>query len=218
MSTAEDSAPVGWRRLDDPSGFRVIVLEPGIDDEQLMCDLLELTFDTLEEEYVAISYAWGTTELTHEITCCNQRVRITANLHSALRRVRQPATALHVWCDALCIRQGDDSAALVERSHQISLMSRIFSTAARVIVDLGDDDGSLSYAVLGFNAILKVPESRRVKVDEHPDPLKYLDLPDFTHPMWLALRALFQRQWFLRLWSVFTFLENRRYHCGSPHE
>jgi hypothetical protein len=202
MATAQSHSFVDWRLLDDPDGYRIVALNPGEGDEPLTCELLEQTFETAKEEYVAISYAWGTTELDHHIICRDCPVPITANLYSALRRIRQPSTVLHVWCDALCIRQGHDPASLLERGHQITLMSRIFSSAARVVVDLGDDDGTFEQAVVGINTILNVYQGLRDQVDLQRNPLEYLGLPDSTHPMWSALRALFMRPWFFRLWSV----------------
>lgn len=58
---------------------------------------------------------------------------VTANLHSALRRLRAERVD-RVWVDALCINQHDDE----ERSHQVRRMSAIFRKANQVAVWLGD--------------------------------------------------------------------------------
>lgn len=44
-----------------------------------------------------------------------------------------PDSFLNLWIDAICINQHD----LAEKARQIPLMTRIYSTAARVLVWLG---------------------------------------------------------------------------------
>ena len=81
-------------------------------------------------------------------------------------------------------------------------MDRIFSWAVRVVVDLGDDDGSLTQVVEGVNAILRTPPTLRAKFTTQTDPLTFLGLPGWWHPMWPALRKFMLRPWFRRVWCV----------------
>ena len=67
------------------------------------------------------------------ITVNGLSVPVTANLHSALRRLRAERVEC-VWVDALCINQQDDE----ERSHQVRRMDAIFQSANQVAVWLGD--------------------------------------------------------------------------------
>ena len=202
ITDSHGSEPVDWTPLTNPDGWRVICLQPGQGSEELNGYHIELAPDALTDDYTAISYACGNTDLTHTIVCNDHLAHITASLHSALRRVRHPLKAILVWADALCIQQGQDSASLLERSHQITLMSGIFSSATRVIVSLGDDDGSLAAAFDGMNAILATDENLRLELQYQPDPIAYLGLPEFSHPMWSALRKLLLREWFVRTWVV----------------
>ena len=134
--------------------------------------------------------------------CNDQLVRITETLHSALRRFRNRTDTLNVWCDALCIKQGDDPASLQERAEQIPLMSRIFGSAAGVIIDLGDDDGTLSAVVEAMSAIWRTPQELRAQVHLEEDPAAYLSLPGWEAPMWSALTKFLSRAWFQRIWCV----------------
>jgi hypothetical protein len=63
-----------------------------------------------------------------------QSILITRNLHAALNDLRYKDRERILWADALCINQSD----LVERTHQVSLMSSVYGRAALVIVWLGE--------------------------------------------------------------------------------
>lgn len=62
------------------------------------------------------------------------RYTIGQNLYAFLRRVRRDSHDRLYWIDALSINQNDND----ERSHQVRLMRDIYSSAARVIVWLGE--------------------------------------------------------------------------------
>ncbi|KAL2125953.1 hypothetical protein VTI74DRAFT_2150 [Chaetomium olivicolor] len=71
----------------------------------------------------------------------------TRTLFSFLRRLRHPTQRRGVWTDAVCINQEDEE----EKGHQIALMARIYTFAARVLVDLGQEtlDNALVLELLG---------------------------------------------------------------------
>ena len=201
-STPTQYAPVRWKPLKQPDSFRLVMLRAGRDDEQLSCSLRETSHSAFQGYYAALSYAWGITELTEYVTCNGYDVLITKNLHSALRRLRQPERDVWVWCDALCIKQGDDPASLLERAEQLPLMGSIFSSASYVVVDLGDDNGTLEQAVARMHAILDSDEAPKLRCYLQSDPRAYLGLPGFDDPMWHALRSFTARPWFRRIWCV----------------
>ena len=107
---------------------------------------VELEMATLwpPPEYEALSYAWGSTELSCA-TAYGSRDRkqymdITESCSQALfdlqprctRAVDSPCTAQprSLWIDALCI----DQNSLEERSYQVGLMGSIYRSARRVVV------------------------------------------------------------------------------------
>jgi hypothetical protein len=102
--------------------------------------------------FTALSYAWGTSTETEQITLNGKVVSIKGNLAYALRHVYQhwvdafPHERPHqlfLWADALCINQDD----VEEKSSQVPLMGTIFSCAELVMSWLGPESGSLSCAM-----------------------------------------------------------------------
>jgi hypothetical protein len=202
MTVATSSDADRWRPLIELDDARIITLAPGQDNDPLSCTLHEINLDSLKDEYIALSYAWNGAELDHAITCSDQPMPITHSLHSALKRLRHSSSSINIWCDALCIRQGHDSASLLERSHQITLMSRIFSSAKCVVVELGDDDGTLASAKACIDAIIAIPIEVRDESAHQESPSTYLGLPPFADATWQAFWKLFSRGYYHRLWTV----------------
>lgn len=85
--------------------------------------------------YEALSYTWGTSTKRVPITLNDcEKFPVTYNLHCALRWLRLSESERHLWIDAISI----DQASLTERAEQVKLIGRIFSTAADVLVCLGE--------------------------------------------------------------------------------
>jgi hypothetical protein len=61
------------------------------------------------------------------------RLKITENLHLALREFRGTENPRVLWIDAVCINQCDD----VEKSGQVALMREIYKGARTVLIRLG---------------------------------------------------------------------------------
>ena len=93
--------------------------------------------------YEAISYSWsdredGLIEYCKTITCNGQALIVTKTAFDALHRFRLPDRERHLWIDAICIDQGN----IKERMQQVSIMARIYSTATKTLVWLGNDSPS----------------------------------------------------------------------------
>jgi hypothetical protein len=202
MEAQENRRTDSWRPLADLDQARILTLAPGQSTDPLSCTLHEISLNDVQDAYIAISYAWGGVDLDQTVTCDGLPVSITSNLHGALLRLRQQSHSVQIWCDALCIKQGYDSASLLERNHQISLMSRIFASAKCVVIDLGNDDGSCDQAADGMRAIIATPQDLRDELDLSVDAIEHLGLPQWTDPMWTALYKLFSRPYYHRLWCV----------------
>lgn len=90
--------------------------------------------------YDAISYTWadekGDSEAREEIHILNDRstVSVTSNCVQVLKQLRYPNRRRLVWIDAICIDQHSD----LDRTHQVSLMSRIYMSANKVIAYTGE--------------------------------------------------------------------------------
>lgn len=128
-----DRYPVNrWREE-----FRLLRIHPGDWNESISCELKVRSLDDVSSyTYCALSYVWGPKHPRFPVRIDNQDVLISANLHAALRRLRahNKGHVVTLFADALCINQ----ANVIERAHQVTLMGRIYSRCAEVIVWLGE--------------------------------------------------------------------------------
>ncbi|KAK3652605.1 hypothetical protein LTR56_001969 [Elasticomyces elasticus] len=88
-----------------------------------------------KSQYIALSYAWGAPDQVRSIRLNGHRTCVRENLWAFLHEARE----LHklrggwYWIDAISIDQANNK----ERTHQVNLMSRIYSSAKSVLVWLG---------------------------------------------------------------------------------
>ncbi|KAI1042168.1 hypothetical protein LB505_002980 [Fusarium chuoi] len=191
--------------LPSSSHIRLVHLRPGI-DAAVCCELITVSINDAPK-YEALSYTWGdassaeTIDMTTQGSATRQQFSVTSNCFSALKRLRYKEKTRILWIDALAI----DQSNVDERNHQVSLMSRIYSQAARVVVYLGEsaDDSDL--------AIEFIMEC----YDPSPDNSS-LSFPR-SDTLMDALRNFFLRPWFTRVWviqEVFLSSEKTVY-CGE---
>ncbi len=149
------------------------------------------------DSYTALSYAWGDPSVPGgaDVLVAGGALPVTANLAAALRQLRgtefSPARSLW-WIDALCINQAD----VAERNAQVALMRRIYASATRVQVWLGGEaDGSGT--AMGLVRNLAKPPRRGPGLPK----IEHTYVPDDVRRNNLAcLAALFQREWWDRVW------------------
>ena len=184
-----------------PNEIRCLVLEPGRNDEPLGCTL-EVRELADDPDFEAISYVWGDLNRCHNIKCDGGRVCITTNLRDALRQCRLPDRRRVLWADSICINQDDDR----EKSHQVSVMSKVYSQASRVLICLGPDRtgdcAPQAQAFLrDFNEMFEnTLENIIGKYDSFPRPSD--DNPILNDPRWPSIESLAEHPWFMRGWVV----------------
>lgn len=106
------------------------------------------TFHFQTFSYAALSYVWGSRSEHRTITIDGKSgIIVTNNLFAALKRLRQKTESRTLWIDSLCIDQTD----IKERSWQVQMMGRIYSTAQMVLVWLGDASVSRPSELHGLN-------------------------------------------------------------------
>ncbi|GAB1195906.1 hypothetical protein APSETT444_005171 [Aspergillus pseudonomiae] len=103
--------------------------------------------------YDALSYVWGDPARPQVIYIEDGEFKVNQNLHSALRRLRDPTFERILWVDAICINQADDK----EKERQIQAMGKIYARANQVVVWLGDEADNSDKAMEGIR--VKVADS-----------------------------------------------------------
>lgn len=184
----------------EPSALGAETLRCRLVDYDLNCNRLELA-DNGDLSYEAISYAWGSSELTEDLIVDDSLLKITSSLATALRRFRWESRVRRLWADAVCINQRD----AVEKSKQIPLMPRIYREASRVLVWLGSqrDHESvqssmrrLSSSLRGLDSFRPRPNSKEFK------PKLSAEHGNFASIIRRSLENLLQLPWFTRRWVI----------------
>jgi hypothetical protein len=192
--------------------IRVLDLLPSdCQNDTLRCTIREVQLhDNLDtHHYEAVSYCWGDPSPVDFVLYDEARLGIGANLSVLLRRIRRHDQVRVLWVDAICINQGD----LDERNAQVSLMYHIYHQATRVLIWLGEPDHILKWwdTKLAFNLaskLAKVQETRpdldirRMSETRKQVTRLRLGLRNPGNKRYAALRALFTRPWFQRMWVV----------------
>ncbi|CEI60086.1 hypothetical protein FVEN_g8124 [Fusarium venenatum] len=179
--------------------IRILHILPGNRDDLLRCVLRTASLDD-NHKYEALSYVWGD-PLDHlSIEVNGSQKNVTVNLFNALRRLRYAQNERCLWVDALCIDQEND----VEKSHQVQLMSKIYSRTTTAILWLGDfSDGLndkpnyISYKAVrsAFNLIKLLANSSDVCINHGENE-------DLINDGWAGLSCLLQLPWWHRAWTV----------------
>lgn len=112
-------------------------------EEPLFCEIHHFDLKTAASmEYCALSYVWGEPNCDQTFTLSKFPFKVTSHLYKALQRLRFFGWKL-VWVDAICI----DQSNVPERSAQITLMGRIYSSAKSTAIYLGETDKQGARAV-----------------------------------------------------------------------
>lgn len=174
--------------------FRLLVLEPGPDQDPNISVRLIQCRPQSAPTYDALSYVWGDQSRKTTISLNGMPFGIAANLYWALRRTRDRHETRVIWADAICINQLD----LQERSQQVAMMGSIFSNARRVLICMGDppnhgEDEDVSSLMNGFTLLW----GRHANI-----PALGEDNPLRTDPRWRSVAAFMHLPWFRRAWVI----------------
>ncbi|KAH7209918.1 heterokaryon incompatibility protein-domain-containing protein [Fusarium oxysporum] len=182
--TARLAQPYPGPSLPSPSHIRLVYLHPGT-DEAVYCELI-----------TSINMTTQGSETT-------QQFSVTSNCYSALKRLRYRDRTRVLWIDALAI----DQSNVDERNYQVSLMSRIYSQAASVVVYLGESGDNSDLAIVFI-----------MECDDPSQGTTSLSFPKSDILMG-ALRNFFLRPWFTRVWVIQEnyYLVNTRLRFRLPY-
>ncbi|KAF3053805.1 hypothetical protein E8E11_008692 [Didymella keratinophila] len=139
--------------------------------------------------FTALSYVWGSPELTKTIGLEGQEVTIRRNLWDFLSYYEPKTSPCYLWIDALCINQ----SCIEERNHQVAIMGQIYRRADMVIAWLG----------LGYEEeLIQIPSAlEEVYTELGPDMDYFKDVPE-TPLLSRYLGAVSQSDYWSRLWMV----------------
>lgn len=191
-----------YQPLSSPDSIRILTLfESDSSDDDLEGYLAEFRLSDLQEpseEYVAISYARGEPDFSHQIWLGDEPFPIDANLDSALRHLRRRDSLVRLWVDAVCINQAD----IVEKNAQVQQMRSIFSAASETIVWLGPAGGNTALSAWNFlerHSTWALNDDREI---DYTIPAKLEgDLLSFRGEFRDIEIDVLSRAWFKRLWS-----------------
>ncbi|KAH7196324.1 heterokaryon incompatibility protein-domain-containing protein [Fusarium flagelliforme] len=179
----------------DTKEVRLLTIHPSIDRDGPICCALTTVPLSCAGPYKALSYVWGDPTSTSKLSIGGAELEITRNLAIALRYIRHSTESQVFWIDAICINQADMS----ERCEQVLLMAEIYRQADRVIAWLGEEENDSSVAMNMLSKLANVWSAYR---DHNINPGRALNcIPNaFELAIWTAIRHIFMRAWWARLW------------------
>lgn len=190
------------------------------DDGNYVSAVLE-TFaaDAPPPRYSALSYTWDSSS-GQTGPRKNWAVRIGARylpvldsllpFVQALRRKGALLDGTWWWIDSICI----DQANTAERDEQVARMKTTYEDAQIVVVWLGehsdDSDGALEF--------IQFLEKMNVENYALVDLRRILGEPQYES-YWVALKSLFARRWWTRIWTVQEVVlpSEIAFWCGERH-
>jgi hypothetical protein len=196
--------------LQDSDEIRVLHLRSRSSSDNIISTLKHVKFSE-DPTYEALSYVWGSPEVTKVINLDGVELPVRENLYCALDHLRLENKTRILWIDALCINQIDEK----ERNHQVAQMGTIYQSAERVVAWLGDSDDSSSSA---FRAILDTKEWYVIK-EESQNRLNRGSKISLQTAFFQCVLDLFSRPYWTRMWIIQEVLLARKllFQCGDDN-
>lgn len=117
--------------------IRLLQLFPGEPRDDISCELEVVSLDS-KPDFEAVSYVWGNRPAVRHIKLNCKKLLVTPNIEALLRRLRNRKQKRSLWLDSICI----DQKNVEERNLQVALMRDIFMGSRRVLVMLGESQGT----------------------------------------------------------------------------
>lgn len=217
-SRALSSSLYTYQPLPDEHTIRILILNPGEDDDPLsgflgtarligrrQASTTPQAMWSADRPYEAVSYVWGSNTMGHLIHLDGKVHKITANLNDALHQCRLSDRPRALWADSICIDQAD----LKEKGHQVALMSRIYSCSQRTLICLGSNPEHRHDAQKVFSILLEANEMiertfRDAKFSWEAESFPWPDPGDplVTDSRWQFVAVMTKLDWFERGWVI----------------
>ncbi|QGI88566.1 hypothetical protein CEK26_003569 [Fusarium fujikuroi] len=164
------------------NSIRLLRLLPHQDQyAPINCQLFHCTLESSGgiRPYEALSYVWGSDHKPESISLDGCRLPIGESLFAALLHLRDRSIERILWIDAICINQEDTK----EKGHQVQSMAKIYATATRVIVWLGNATPDINQSLEVIrNAGFTAKQPKITKLNEN------------------AILVIVKAPWFQRIW------------------
>lgn len=187
--------------------IRVVVLQKAAQfSDEIQCSFQTVTLGRAHvPSYETVSYVWGDASQREPIYLCGKAIEIPISAMSVLRRFRLTTADRLLWIDAVCINQTDMS----ERSQQVAMMAEIYSGAAHGLIWLGEDEGEAGASEAALDAVLADAEHTLGSLGHIKNALRATDNAGKRYANtgfhgdidFHALRRLYGRSWFQRVWG-----------------
>ncbi len=172
------------------------------------CDLITTSLDQ-SENFMALSYCWGSGELNEVMLCNGKKHYISASLNAALKASRESGMTRGclLWSDAVSIDQSNES----EKSEQIPLMRRIYTEASACFVYLGEGERLVTQ---GLDLMLRLNTLQHHLEKPNKDGLVATEeVISLSRPRqrtsWTEYLRIFTSPWFCRTWTLQILMRTR---------
>jgi len=193
-----------YRPLEPESdGIRVVTIEPGVFfDSPIRCTLANVDLNTTPH-FEALSYVWGDASITLPIQLeTDASFPVTKNLERVLRYLRLDDSPRTLWIDAISI----DQQNVPERNEQVQKMARIYESASKVLLWVGEEDdvGNSGHPspipIQHIFAYLDTVTAIVNRVQGTPMPAECYQYDPYEQQWEAGLQIFESRAWFKRLW------------------
>ncbi|PTB35596.1 uncharacterized protein TrAFT101_009362 [Trichoderma asperellum] len=191
--------------------IRLLILNRGSNDDKIRCSLFQAELQERDNtiSYEALSYTWGSQDLTESIIVDGYCLNVTSHLYVALQHLRHQDEDRILWIDAICIDQGN----VKERGHQVEQMSKIYKEADRVVFWLGPATLETDVLMESLKLLQRESIKHNYKDWSLQDPfwkhkwamvertlkIAYTHFSDLQRD---GLQEILSRPWFRRVWIL----------------
>ncbi|KAM5345709.1 hypothetical protein ACJ41O_011570 [Fusarium nematophilum] len=185
--------------------IRILSLLPYGDDcnAPIICEIRVASLDE-DPEYETLSYVWGSADNLADVQVSGQKVGVTKNLLTALRRLRLSKEPRPLWIDQLCINQWD----LAEKASQVRLMRDIYSRCSCCLIWMGEvqegiPEGDAEKAFEFIEHMAAIADADGADRERVPVPPFCGSDTTFRGPMKaLETLSIDGNPWWARVWTV----------------
>jgi hypothetical protein len=189
---ATDTSSPYCERVLQPDHIRLITIHREADTLRLTVTSHKFQDDL---KYDAVSYVWGTSEPSINVSCNGRSLVVTPTVFEMLRYLH--LNRLY-WLDSICINQQDAD----EKAVQIPLMHRIYSRAAFVVIWLGMPTVQTESFIAHFPTALETMRRWNSMLDQNLRPwIQEPNIPTGDEHFWQGIMHICYHEWFERLWT-----------------